>query len=815
MKRGSRAGLLTRGRGLTAGFRAVVARVRSRTGRAAIGGVQWGQLILVVACVGVGVGMVIVAETARASADRHRRAQVLVETIRAESQQLNAVRAQEMLDAVLASRDGTVHTTRGHVIVNSALLATGFASWRELSAALLQLRALEPDARTAHLETDAESLFTLGIQALAASTRKNLNEGIETGERAFAPRINRLNDDAQRASQYERRVADRSSSYAVTAFVLSLVLGLLALGVLTVSLQRLRRKNAIEAARRTFESRSEARLQALVEHSTDVVTVIGRDQLVTWQAPSLERVLGFQPEVLLGRRLSTIVHPDDVPLVERFLAAALERPGSRTINARFRHARGGWRQVEAVADNRLDDPAVVGVVLNMRDITERKALEDELRHQAFHDALTGLANRPLFQDRLSHAVALARRQDRGFAVLFLDLDDFKTINDSLGHARGDDLLRAVADRISAILRPSDTAARLGGDEFAMLVEIGDEERDALAIARRILDAIALPVPIAGRELRVTASIGVAAWSGAASVEDLLRNADTAMYAAKSDGKATARVFEPSMHRRVLERLELTGELRAAMESNEFELEYQPIVELESGEVSGVEALVRWRHPARARVTPNQFIGLAEETGLIVPLGLWILETACRQAHSWQSAFPGRRLRLSVNVSTRQLQEHDFVDAVSEVLERTGLPPDMLALEITESLLLGDRREVVRQLDGLRALGIRIAVDDFGTGYSSLSQLRHFPIDILKIDRSFVDGIEQDQGKEQLVRGIVNLGDSLQLDVIAEGIEDTEQLQLLREMQLPHAQGFLFHPPLAAAAITKLLARAERADSVPA
>ncbi len=813
MKRRSRVGLLTRGRGLTVGFRAATTRVRSRAGRAA--SVQWGQLILVLACVGVGVGMVIVAETARANADRHRRAQVLVETIRADSQQLSAIRAQVMLDAVLASRGGTVHTRRGHVIVNVALLSTGFASWRELSAALSQLRALEPDARTARLQSDAGALFTLGTHALAAATKRSLIAGIEYGERAFAPLISRLNYDAQRASGYERRVADRSSSDALTAFVLSLVLGLLALGVLTLSLQRLRRKNAIEAVRRTFESRSEARLQALVEHSTDVVTVIGRDQLVTWQAPSLERVLGFQPEVLLGRRLSTIVHPDDVPLVERFLAASLERPGSRTINARFRHARGGWRQVEAVADNRLDDPAVVGVVLNMRDITERKALEDELRHQAFHDPLTGLANRPLFQDRLSHAVALARRQDRGFAVLFLDLDDFKTINDSLGHARGDDLLRAVADRIGAILRPSDTAARLGGDEFALLVEVVDEERDALAIARRILDAIALPVPIAGRELRVTASIGVAAWSGAASVEDLLRNADTAMYAAKADGKATARVFESSMHRRVLERLELTGELRAAMESGELELEYQPIVELESGEMSGVEALVRWRHPARARVAPSQFIGLAEETGLIVPLGLWILETACRQAHAWQSAFPGRRLRLSVNVSTRQLQEPDFVDAVSGVLERTGLPPDLLALEITESLLLGDRREVVRQLDGLRALGIRIAVDDFGTGYSSLSQLRHFPIDILKIDRSVVDGIEQDQGKEQLVRGIVNLGDSLLLDVIAKGIEGNEQLQLLRDMQLPHAQGFLFHPPLAAAAITQLLARAERAESVPA
>jgi EAL domain-containing protein (putative c-di-GMP-specific phosphodiesterase class I) len=266
---------------------------------------------------------------------------------------------------------------------------------------------------------------------------------------------------------------------------------------------------------------------------------------------------------------------------------------------------------------------------------------------------------------------------------------------------------------------------------------------------------------------------------------------------------------------VLERLELSGELRQAMEAEQFELEYQPIVELDSGELAGVEALVRWRHPVRARVNPNQFIGLAEETGLIVPLGLWILETACRQARAWQRGFPDQRLALSVNVSTRQLYESDFVDQVAGVLERTGLPPESLALEITEGLLLGDREEVVEQLEGLKSLGVRIAVDDFGTGYSSLVHLQHFPIDILKIDRSFVDGIDLDQGKEQLVRGIVTLGESLTLDVIAEGIELREQAERLRDMQLPLAQGFLFHMPLSAAGVTQLLAQSERTASIPA
>jgi diguanylate cyclase (GGDEF)-like protein/PAS domain S-box-containing protein len=806
MKRRSAVGLQTRGQSLASQARGASAQLRNTV---ISSGAHWSQLLLVIACIGVCGGMVIVAETARANADRHRRAQVLVETIRADGQQLNSIGDQATLDAVLRRSS--------HVKVNATLVSTGFAVWRQLSSALGQLRRLEPDSRTARLQSDAVSLFSLGVHALAASSKKSVPAGISYGETTFAPVIDRLNSDAQRDSSYERLVADHSSTHAVTAFVLSLVLGLLALAVLTLTLQRLRRRGAVEAARRAFERQSEARLQALVEHSTDVVTVIGADQLVTWQAPSLERVLGFHPDVLLGRELTAIVHPGDVPVVERFLEASLARAGSRTINARFRHADGGWRHVEAVADNRLEDPAVRGVVLNMRDVTERKALEDELRHQAFHDPLTGLANRPLFEDRLSHALAVAHRRRGGFAVLFLDLDDFKTINDSLGHARGDQLLRAVATRLRGILRPSDTAARLGGDEFALLIESadGEDERDALAIARRVLDAVARPVSIAGRELRVTASLGVAAWSGAGGVEDLLRNADTAMYAAKADGKASIRMFEPDMHRRVLERLEFTGELREALESEQLELDYQPIVELESGGVAGVEALVRWRHPTRARVSPNQFIGLAEETGLIVPLGLWVLETACEQVSSWHCAFPGQRLQLSVNVSIRQLQEPDFVDAVAAVLERTGLPPESLALEITEILLPDERDDVVRQLTELKALGVRIAVDDFGTGYSPLSQLRNLPIDILKIDRSFVDGIEQDRGKEQLLRGIVNLGDSLLLDVVAEGIEEPAQAQRLRDMHLPLVQGFLFHRPQPAAGITQLLARAERAQEIPA
>ncbi|HWF75315.1 MAG TPA: EAL domain-containing protein [Solirubrobacteraceae bacterium] len=756
---------------------------------------SWRQLLLVVTGVSVAVAMVTVAEMARENADRHRRAQVLVETVRAAGQQLNALRNQALTDA-LTSHSGRVH-------LNTPLIDSGYRAWRELNGALMELRALEPDAQTATLQRDAEELFLAGSTTLRHADGLSLDMALRDEQAHFAPVLSRLDDAAQGASTYERGVADQASASSQTAFIGSLVLGLVAILFIAGRFQRLRRRAMVASERRAVEGKSEARLRALIEHSTDVVTVIDRDLIVQWQAASVERVLGYGADVVIGHPLTSIVHPDDVRLVERFLAASLGRQGSHTLSARFSHAAGGWRTVETVVDNRVEDSAVGGLVLSMRDVTERKALEDELRHQAFHDSLTGLANRALFEDRLSHAVAVAERRRRAFAVVLLDLDDFKTINDSLGHARGDEFLRATANRIRGILRLADTAARLGGDEFAVLIEAGEAE--ARVTAGRILDALAAPFVIDGRELRMTASMGVATWSAGATVEELLRNADVAMYAAKADGKASIRAFEQSMHRRVLERLELTSELRAAVDASQFELDYQPIVELASGRIVGVEALVRWQHPERSRLPPDHFIGLAEETGLIVPLGLWVLETACAQGRRWQLAFPEQPLQLSVNVSTRQLHEPDFIAAVEGILRATELAPESLAIEITEGLLLGDRDEVVAQLEGLKALGLRVAVDDFGTGYSSLAHLRHFPIDILKIDKSFVDGIDRDPGKAKLVHGIVNLGDSLLLDVVAEGIEQQGQANEFSGMRLPLAQGFLFFPPLPGPEIDALLA----------
>ncbi len=744
--------------------------------------------------------MVVVAQTAQVGAQRHERTEILLETIRADGQELDAVRG-EALSAV------EIHSDQ-RISVGKNLIARGWAVVGQLYATLGQLSTLDHPLAIG-LRADARMVLTLGTAIFDAANGQSITPALISAQENFTQTVDRLDSDTQREAAAESRVAAAASSAARTAFMGSLVLGLLALLLIAIRVHRLRRRLAVEAAQEAMEFHNEARLRALLEHAGDIVTVVGTDLTVRWQAASITRILGHGASALIGKPLTSLVHPDEVILVEHFLASGLTGSSTQGLTIRLRHADGSWRAFDVVANNRVADPAICGLVLSMRDATERKALEDELRHQAYHDSLTGLANRSLFENRLSHAVAIAQRSARGFAVLFLDVDDFKMINDSLGHALGDDLLRGVAGRISAILRPTDTAARLGGDEFAVLLETDSSDQDARLVADRILESLTYPFTIGDRELRVTASIGVALTSLGAGVEELLRNADIAMYAAKADGGAAVRTFEPDMHDRAVERLELTGELRAAIEAGEFVLEYQPIVTAESGRVVGVETLVRWRHPRRALMGPDKFIGLSEDTGLIVPLGRWILETACAQSSQWRQARPDLDLALSVNVSTRQLRDPGFVTGVCQTLSATGFPARLLILEITEGVLIGDSDAAVARLRELREIGVRIAIDDFGTGYSSLSHLRHLPVDTLKIDKSFVDDIERDPNQAKLARGIVNLGESLGLEIVCEGVERPEQLRELIGAGSPLVQGFLFHPPLPPAAIDRLLGHEPR------
>ncbi|HZS62620.1 MAG TPA: EAL domain-containing protein [Gemmatimonadaceae bacterium] len=572
------------------------------------------------------------------------------------------------------------------------------------------------------------------------------------------------------------------------------------------------RENAVLVAQRAAQV-NEARLRSLVQHSSDVISIIAPDGTVQFVSPSIKRVLGYDASELIGTSLLSILHPDDIPRGREILSRngmAAGGPGEPTepVEWRVRHRDGRWLDLETVGTNLLNDPIVRGIVINTRDVSERRLLEAQLKHQAFHDPLTGLANRSLFIDRVTHCLARARRTRSTVAVLFLDLDNFKNINDSLGHVAGDRLLVAAAVRLVGCVRTTDTAARLGGDEFAVLLEDPSGDHTAPAVAERITAAMAAPFVVEGKEVFVSASVGIATADAASTngegANDLLRNADMAMYTAKSRGKARYELFEQRMHREALERLEIEGDLRRAVERHEFALQYQPIVELKTGAISGVEALLRWHHPMRGVVYPSQFIPLAEETGLIVPLGAWVLREACRQARVWDPKTDGN-FTLTVNVSGHQLQHPGVIDMVRGALVEHEWPAERLVLEITESILMQNADVMLQRLEALKALGVRLAIDDFGTGYSSLSYLQRFPIDILKIAKPFVDGVGSAGAESALARAIIALGETLRLRTIAEGIEVQEQLVGLQQLGCELGQGYYFAQPLSGEAMGAMLA----------
>jgi diguanylate cyclase (GGDEF)-like protein/PAS domain S-box-containing protein len=521
------------------------------------------------------------------------------------------------------------------------------------------------------------------------------------------------------------------------------------------------------------------------------------------------------------RTFASIIHPDDRQTVEQVVGEAVARGEPYILEYRIVGADGGIRWVYEKGQGVFDTEGKVlwldGAIF---DVTERKLLQEQLAKQAFYDSLTGLANRALFQDRADHALARAARRGSGLAVLLLDLDGFKLVNDSMGHQVGDEVLVTVAKRILRSSRTSDTVARLGGDEFVILLEEDASESTAASVAGRILSVLREPFLCQGREVSLGGSIGIALTSGSdlASTDELLRDADAAMYCAKANGRDRFELFEPSMHARAVEQLELITQMQRGLERGEFVLHYQPIWELADGTLTGVESLVRWNHPSLGLLAPGEFIPAAEQTGFILPLGTWVLDESCRQARVWQEAFPARQLSVSVNISPRQLIESDLVGQVRAALQLHEVHPGSLTLDITEGALLHDVEETKRKLDDLKALGVRLAIDDFGTGSSSLGYLRRFPLDELKIDRSFVMGMTEDAAEgTSLVHAIVELAGALHLDVVAEGIELPEQLARLRESGCATGQGFLFAEPSLPEEIGSLLERIEptvtRVDAV--
>jgi PAS domain S-box-containing protein len=599
--------------------------------------------------------------------------------------------------------------------------------------------------------------------------------------------------------------------------------GLAAL-VLLFDIYTIYQHRQLQRVRRQLAEREQL-FQLISENAADMIAVIDRNGQRLYNSPAYQKILGYGVEELAATSSMDQIHPDDRSRVLEASAKANDTGRGERLEYRIRHKDGSWRWLESTA-NAIRGPQdeIVGLVIVNRDITERKRAEERLVHQSFHDGLTGLPNRALFLDRLQRAITLSRRHtDFKFAVLFIDIDEFKVFNDSLGHAAGDSLLVQIAQRLSTRLRGLDTIsrprvvekqelvvdentlARPGGDEFTVLIEELHDPSDAIRVAERMQQRLAAPFDCNGQEIVLSASIGIA-FSNKAGVEasDILRDAEIAMYRAKSNGKAGCEVFDPAVHAGAIKRLQLETDLRKALELNQFRVYYQPIVSLSDGQIVGFETLSRWQRP-EGLVMPGEFIAVADETGIILSINRQLLYDACRQLRSWQASFPSDPpLTVNVNVTPKEFAQPDLAAQIGKTLQETGLDPSCLNLEITETIAMADADRSAVVLSELKAVGVRLDIDDFGTGYSSLSRLQHFPVDTLKIDRSFVSRMDTDVETREIVRVIVMLAHGLGLEVVAEGVETKAQAEMLKDLGCELAQGFLYSRPVPADTIEQLL-----------
>jgi diguanylate cyclase (GGDEF)-like protein/PAS domain S-box-containing protein len=659
-------------------------------------------------------------------------------------------------------------------------------------------------ARTIDREVGQFNRLIVEVMNLIAKGRFAQSRTFDAG--VLQPAQNHLNatlDAASRRLTKQVRAADRN----LRAGVLWIVGGAGSLVVLIViGLARGLRRRDRQQTEAAVLRHSEQRFRALVHRAAEVIMVTDPDGVPTYVSPSAEQVTGYPPSGLLSGGLFDLVDPEQQEDAQAAFAAVVATSGAENqLQLRLLHADGGWRWVELVMRNLTHDAAVGGVVLNVRDVTEQRTLTDQLHHQALHDALTGLPNRALITDRVEQALARARRGHSPVAVLFLDLDGFKAVNDTYGHLAGDRLLQAVTARLSGTLRDSDTLGRLGGDEFVVVAEGSSLDAGPEVIAERLRDVLAEPFEIDGPgplTVRTQASVGIALGLRATASE-LLRDADVALYAAKDAGKNCYVVFAPQMQTAISERLLLEMDLRDAVGTDQFFLAYQPTFDLQTSQVTGVEALLRWQHPTRGLVMPDEFIPLAEDTALIVPIGRWVLAEACRQAADWHRR--GHPLPVAVNISARQLDDDvDILTDVQTALTDNNLDPGALTLEITETMLMRDADSSARRLRALKELGVRIAIDDFGTGYSSLGYLRQFPVDALKIDRSFIHGISTSPEANALIHTLIQLGKTLGIQTLAEGIEEPHQLHRLQRESCDSGQGYLFARPLTPTELDNLI-----------
>ena len=566
--------------------------------------------------------------------------------------------------------------------------------------------------------------------------------------------------------------------------------------------------------------------QLISENAADMIALVDSDGRRLYNSPAYLKVLGYSPDDLNTTSSIEQIHPDDRPRVLKAAEKARLGGQGERMEYRVRHKDGSWRTLESTASPiRNAKGQTDKLVIVNRDITERKRAEEMLAHNAFHDGLTNLPNRALFLDRLQQALTLSKRHaNYKFAVLLIDVDEFKIINDSLGHAAGDDLLIQIGQRLKESVRRADTVsrprtsdvpdrpanddtlARLGGDEFCILLDDIRDPIEAVRVAERVQAELAIPFLVTQQEIVISASIGIAAsTSPHTHAEDLLRDADIAMYRAKRAGKACCEVSDTAMHENAVKRLQLETDLRKAVDQGEFRVHYQPIVSLQTGKITGFEALTRWQRPEGV-LSPIAFIAVAEETGLIIPMNRQLLREACEHLRSWQSEFPSSPpLTMSVNITSREFAQPDLISEVRKSLEQTGIDPGCLQFEIIETIAMGDAEKSGHVLAELKALGVRLSIDDFGTGYSSLSRLRRIPVDTLKIDRAFISNMESDPENREIVRAIIVLAHNLGLKVVAEGTETEEHVNLLRQLNCEMAQGYFFSRPADDHAMLKLLA----------
>ena len=601
------------------------------------------------------------------------------------------------------------------------------------------------------------------------------------------------------------------------------VRGLAAL-VLLFDIYTIYQRQQLQRIRRQLAEREQL-FQLITENAADMIAVIDRDGKRLYNSPAYQRILGYAPEELAATSSMDQIHPDDRARVMEASTKANTTGRGELLEYRIRHKDGSWRFVESTASAiRSPEGDANGLVIVNRDITERKRAEEKLAHQSFHDGLTGLPNRALFLDRLQRSITHSRRHsDFKFAVLFIDIDEFKVFNDSLGHYAGDRLLLQIAQRLIASLRGVDTIsrprpgedenacigestlARPGGDEFTVLIEELHDPSDAIRVAERIQQRLAAPFDSENQQIVLSVSIGIA-FSGGCGVEaqDVLRDAEIAMYRAKSTGKARYEVFDHAMHTGAVKRLQLETDLRAALELRQFRVYYQPIVSLQNDQIVGFETLSRWQRP-EGLIMPGEFIAVADETGIILPINQQLLYEACRQLRSWHALFPSDPpLTLNVNITPKQFAQPDLASQIGKTLQETGVDPCSVNLEITETIAMADADRSAVVLSELKSLGVRLDIDDFGTGYSSLSRLQHFPVDRLKIDRSFVSRMDADVETREIIRIIIMLAHGLGLKVVAEGVETQVQADMLKDLDCELAQGYLYSRPAPSGTIDQLL-----------